>query len=95
MTRMGGSRRKTRHKMLKPIKSKGKLSITRYLQTFNTGDKVVLKAEPAYQKGIYFRRFHGKSAVVEKKIGNCYNVMIQDAGKKKELIVHPVHLRRV
>ena len=28
------------------------------------------------------------------KQGRCYKIQIQDFGEQKELIVHPVHLRR-
>ncbi|RMF05409.1 50S ribosomal protein L21e [Candidatus Woesearchaeota archaeon] len=91
--RIGGSRRKTRHKLLKPHNRKGKISITKYLQKFSEGDKVQLLAEPAVQKGMYFPRYHGKSGVVVGKQGECYKVMIKDSGKEKVMIVHPVHLK--
>lgn len=92
--RIGGGRRKTRLTYRKHIRSKGKLSISRFLQEFKHGDRVVLKTEPAYQKGMYFRRFHGRSGLVTKKIGECYEVEIVDGNKSKRLIVHPVHLKR-
>jgi large subunit ribosomal protein L21e len=93
-TRIGGFRRKTREKLKKPRREKGKLSIRNFLQNFSEGDKVQLVAEPAYQKGMYFPRFHGKTGVVKGKSGECYNVAITDEKKQKTLIVHPVHLRK-
>ena len=93
--RIGGSRRKTRHKLLKPKRSKGKISVKNFFQTFNEGEKVVLKAESAVQKGMYFPRFHGKTGTIKKKAGSCYKVSIKDGNKIKELIVHPVHLKKV
>ncbi|MBW3021882.1 hypothetical protein KY328_03110 [Candidatus Woesearchaeota archaeon] len=33
--RIGGARRKTRSKMKKPVRRKGKISITKYFQEFN------------------------------------------------------------
>lgn len=93
--RIGGSRRKTRHKLQKPIRSRGKISITKYFQEFDKGDKVLLKAEPAVQKGLYHPRFHSKIGVIKSKKGSCYNLSIKDGGKAKTLIVHPVHLRKV
>ena len=53
VTRIGGFRRKTRHKLKKTVRTRGKLSLTRFLQSFVAGEKVVLSAEPAYQKGMY------------------------------------------
>lgn len=93
--RIGTARRKTRSIFSKSIKEKGKLSLTKYLQEFKTGDKVVLKAEPSIQKGLYFPRFHGKQGTIAKKQGECYEVKIKDFTKEKMLIVHPVHLKRL
>ncbi len=91
--RIGGARRKTRQKFKKHYRSRGKVSLRRYLQSFTRGDRVALVAEPAVQKGMYFRRFHGKTGTVVKKIGSCYEVSILDGNKEKRVIVHPVHLR--
>lgn len=93
--RIGGFRRKTRQKFRKNVAEKGKMSLTRFFQTFNTGDKVVLKAEPSYQNGMYFPRFHGKSGIVEGKQGECYLVAFKDQNKQKVVIVHPVHLKKL
>lgn len=93
--RTGGFRRKTRKKLKKPLRRKGKISTTRYLQEFRQGDKVVLKAEPAIQKGMYFPRFHGKRGTIKGKKGKSYIVVIKDGKKEKELIVHPIHLLKV
>ncbi len=92
--RTGGARRKTRSKFKKKAKDKGKISIRRYLQEFKNGERVVLKAEPTIQKGMYFRRFHGKVGKVMGKKGECYKVIIKDFNKEKEVIVHPVHLKK-
>ncbi|MEM4336482.1 MAG: 50S ribosomal protein L21e [Candidatus Woesearchaeota archaeon] len=94
VSRIGGGRRKTRERMTKERRTKGKISITRYFQDLNAGDKVALKAEPAYQKGMYDLKFHGKIGIISRKIGRCYEVKIKD-GKIKKLIVHPVHLKKV
>ena len=93
--RVGGSRRKTRDLMKKPRRMRGKLSLTRFFAKFSEGDKVILRSEPSYQKGIYFRRFHAKVGVIEKKRGSCYEVSIKDGNKRKTLVLHPVHLKRV
>lgn len=92
--RVGGFRRKTRHKLRKNIREKGKISLTKYFQTFQINDRVLLKAEPAVQKAMYFPRFHGKTGVIKGKQGKCYRVLIKDDKKEKMLIVHPIHLRK-
>ena len=94
MQRIGGFRRKTRHKLRKNVRDHGKISIKRYLQKFKEGDKVCLKAEPGYQEGMYFPRYHGKAGIVMGKQGVCYYVKIRDQNKYKTLIIHPIHLMR-
>ena len=92
--RIGGLRRKTRYKLRKEKRSKGKISITKYFQSFSVGDGVFLGAESAVQKGMYHPRFMGKAGTIKGKRGRCYEVLLNDMGKEKTLIVHPVHLRK-
>lgn len=94
-SRIGGLRRKSRHKMRKNVKAHGKLSLTRFLQTFTIGQRAQLVAEPAYHKGLYHMRFHGKMGTIKEQRGQCYIVTIQDKNKAKDLVVHPVHLKRI
>lgn len=93
--RIGGSRRKMRYLLTKDERKRGKISIRTYLQTFVPGERVLLKTEPAYQKGQYHKRFHGKEGTVLSQRGFCYLVSVQDHDKTKQVFVHPVHLRRV
>lgn len=93
MKRIGGFRRKTRSKLRKNIRQKGKISIKNYLKSFKEGDSVQLKAEPSVQKGMYFPRFHGKFGRIASKQGSNYYVQINDGNKKKLILVHPVHLK--
>ena len=92
--RIGGFRRKTRNKLKKTLKNKGKISIKKYFQQFDIGEKVILKAEPAVQSGMYFPRFHSRTGLVKGKKGSCYEILIKDGGKTKTLIVHPIHLQK-
>jgi len=93
--RRGGFRRKTRHKLRRNKFLRGKLSLRRYFQSFEPGNKVVLSAESNVQKGMYFPAFHGLIGIVQEKQGKCYKVLISDKGKEKILIVHPVHLKNI
>lgn len=94
-TRMDGFRKRTRRKFKKDQSAKGKLSIRNYLQKFNVGDKVSLTVEPAIQTGMYRPKFMGLIGTVVSKKGQCYNVEINDMSKKKTVVVHPVHLKKV
>jgi large subunit ribosomal protein L21e len=95
MKRIGSSRHKTRSKFKKNIRNKGKISLTKYLQTFKIGDNVALVAEPAVQKAIYFQRFHGKIGKIKAKRGSCYEVSIKNGSKEKIIITHPIHLKKI
>ena len=92
--RLGGFRKKTRNKFKKDAGMHGKISIKYFLQTFEPQERVFLSVEPAVHKGMYLPRFLGRAGIISKKIGTCYQVKIDDMGKEKLLIVHPVHLRK-
>jgi len=70
-------------------------TITARLQTFEVGDKVVIDIDPSTQDGMPHPRFQGVEGVVDGKRGDCYEVSILDGGKKKTLVVNPVHLKKV
>ncbi|MBR9683257.1 50S ribosomal protein L21e [Candidatus Woesearchaeota archaeon] len=93
--RIGTARRKTRQKFKQHFKDKGKVPLSRYFQEFKTGEKVVLKANLAVAKGMYFPRFHGKTGTISGKRGFCYQVAIKDGRKPKLFNVHPIHLKKV
>ena len=95
MKRIGGARRKSRYKMRLPLSERGKLPIKRYLQKFEEGEKVLLKAYPGEHKGLFSLRFHGKTGEIIGSQGSCYKVNIKDGGKTKTCVVNPVHLVRV
>ncbi len=90
--RIGGFRRKTRHKLQKSVREKGKLSLKKYFQTFEVGQKVLLKGDSTVQKAMYNPKFHGKVGIIKGKEGVCYQINVKDMNKEKTLVVHPVHL---
>jgi large subunit ribosomal protein L21e len=93
VTRIGTKQRKTRHKFTQHYRKKGKISLSRYFQTFDKNDKVNLKINPNVQKGRFFPRFHGLTGTITgNKKGSCYELTIKDGGKAKLLYVHPIHL---
>lgn len=90
----GTFRTKTRYKLKKERRDKGKISISRFFQVFKIGDKVNLCVEPAVQKGMYFPRFLGLTGEIVGKKKTCYEVKIKDGNKEKILVSHPVHLKK-
>ncbi len=93
--RIGGFRRKTRHKLTKSVREKGKVSLSRYFQSFKVGEKITLVGESSIHEGMFHPRFHGKSGMVSGKRGKCYEIEIKDGSLSKTLVVHPVHLRKI
>ncbi len=93
--RIGGSRRKSRNLFKKHARDKGKIPLSKYFQEFKEGDRVLLHMEPAVQDAAYPSKFHSKIGVIRGKRGSCYELTIQDHDKKKLLIIHPIHLRKI
>ncbi|MEW5897492.1 MAG: 50S ribosomal protein L21e [Nanoarchaeota archaeon] len=92
--RIGTKQRKTRYKFRKNYREKGKVSLSRYFQAFNPGERVNLKINSGVVEGRFFPRFQGLSGEITGKKGSCYRVLINDNGKEKTLIVHPIHLKK-
>jgi large subunit ribosomal protein L21e len=86
-----GRRKKTRSLLRKRIRDK--TPITKYIQEFKPGDKVVIKPEPSSHKGMPFKRFFGRSGTVIDKRGKSYIVKIKDGNKEKQIISRPEHLK--
>lgn len=95
MKRSKGPRRKTRKKLRKPVRKRGKISTTRLIQELEQGQKVVIKPEPAVQKTLPFRRFIGKIGTIKEKRGKSYLVQIKNGKKEKTIICKPIHLKKV
>ncbi len=93
--RIGGARRKSRHKLKKDYKDKGKTPLRKHLQEFEEGQEVRLKADPSVQGGMYNLRFHGHVGTVVGEQGDCYKVEVEDDTTVKTFIVNPVHLEEV
>jgi len=88
---IGGSKRKARYKLKKERRRKGKISVSRFMQSFKTGQKVHLIIESSYHKGEPHTQYIGKTGTVKGQRGKCYEVYIKDGNKEKLLIVHPIH----
>ncbi len=82
-----GKMRGTRKKMT----SRGKVTITRYLQKFNVGDKVHIDFVPS--SPIQHPRFQGVTGKVIRKDGRNYVVEIRDGGSYKSVYARPEHLK--
>ena len=93
-SRIGGSRRKSRYRLQKRLRQKGKIGLTKFFAKYQLGDRVILKAEPGYQNGMFYPKFQGATGTVIGETGRCYYVRITDGDKTKTVITHPVHIKR-
>jgi large subunit ribosomal protein L21e len=91
--RSKGFRKKTRGKLRQ--KSGYRPPITRFLEEFTVGQRVVIFHEPSSQKGMPFPRFKGIAGKVIGKRGKSYLVEIKDGKKIKQVISRPEHLKAI
>jgi large subunit ribosomal protein L21e len=89
-----GPQRKSRAVLTKKIRERGKLPLSRLLVTYNEGDKVIIKIDPAIHKGMPHKRFQGQVATVIAKRGRAYVLQIPQTKIVKTIIALPEHLRK-
>ena len=85
-------RKKTRDKLSRAVRAKGKTSVVRAIQEFETGSKVHVLIDPSIHKGMPHPRFHGKTGEVVGKRGRAFVLKVTDGDATKTLIALPEHL---
>ena len=88
-----GPRRRTRKLLRRRVREK--TPITKYLQEFKEGGKVIIDPNPSNHKGRPFKRFFGKIGTIAGKRGKAYLIKIKDGKKEKVIIAKPQHLKAV
>ena len=78
----------------KPIRTRGKLSLSKYFQELKEGDFVAVIREIS-EKANFPKRLQGKTGIVENKKGKVYSVKINDINKEKKFLIHPIHLKKI
>ena len=78
----------------KNIRTRGKLSLSRYFQELKEGDRVAVVKERAVQAAFPIR-MQGRTGVVEGKRGRTYIVKIKDHEKEKIYLIAPIHLKKM
>jgi large subunit ribosomal protein L21e len=73
-------------------RERGKTTLSKILQSYNEGDKVVVRIDSSMHKGMPHRRFHGRVGVVSAKRGRSYVIHVTQGDATKEIIVRPEHL---
>jgi large subunit ribosomal protein L21e len=78
----------------KPIRTRGKIQLSRYFQELNKGDQVAISREQTVQS-TFPKRFQGITGVVEEKRGRFYMIKIKDGKKEKGILIAPIHLKKI
>jgi large subunit ribosomal protein L21e len=87
-----GFRSRTRGSLTKEARERGSPPVTRFMQTFDPGDRVVVRLEASDPHGQPHPRYQGRTCVVLGRVGRAYRLEFRDGGKRKELIANAVHL---
>ena len=87
-----GYRARTRRLLKKKPRERGKIKLSKLLQEYNLGNRVVIKIDPSVHKGMPHKRYHGKIGTVIEKRGRSYVVSVTQGKATKEIIVRPEHL---
>ncbi len=87
-----GYRARTRHLLKKKPRERGKIKLSKLLQEYDSGNRVVIKIDPSVHKGMPHKRYHGKIGTVIEKRGRSYVVSVTQGKATKEIIVRPEHL---
>jgi large subunit ribosomal protein L21e len=86
-----GVRVKTRKKLAREARYRP--LITKFIQKFNIGEKVIIDQEPTSFKGMPFSRFKGMVGEIIEKRGRAYVVKVKVGKKIKKVISRPEHLK--
>jgi len=78
----------------KPIRSRGKLPLSKYFQDFESGESVAVTIERSLQPR-FPSNLQGKTGIVEGKRGKAYLVKIRVSDKDKTFIIEPIHLKKI
>ena len=85
-------RKKSRDKLSRTVRARGKSSVVRAIQEFETGAMVHVIIDPSIHKGMPHPRFHGKTGEVVGKRGRAFVLRVTDGNATKTLITLPEHL---
>jgi large subunit ribosomal protein L21e len=67
-------------------------SLGKMLHKYDLTDKVVIKIDSGFHKGMPHHRYFGKVGVVTERRGRAYVIELKEGGVTRKLIVRPEHL---
>jgi ribosomal protein L21E len=78
----------------KPVRTRGKVSLSRYFQELNKGDSFSVSREQSVAAS-FPKRFQGITGKVEGMRGEMAVLAIKDGNKEKRLLILPIHLKKI
>ena len=92
MRRSKGFRTKNRTLLRRKPRDRGKQPLGRLLITYDLGQRVRIMINPAVQKGMPHRRYHGRVGTVAEKRGRSYVVEVAGTRTPRVIIARPEHI---
>jgi large subunit ribosomal protein L21e len=87
-----GFRSRTRGTLTKEVRERGMPPVTKFLQTFEPGSRVIVRLEASDPHGQPHPRYQGRVATVVRRQGRAFLVEFLDGNKRKQVIANAVHL---
>lgn len=78
----------------KPIRTRGKLQLSRWFQELKKGDSVSVIKEHSVESN-FPKRLQGRTGIVEERRGKVYVIKVKDQNKEKKFLIEPIHLKKI
>jgi len=78
----------------KPVRTRGKIQLSKYFQKFKEGDFVAVSREKSIPVN-FNKRLQGSTGVVVGKKGRAYIVKVKEGRKPKEILIAAIHLKKI
>src|SRR5256712_1954330 len=95
LRRSKGFRTKTRTLISRKPRDRGKQPLGRLLVAYAPGQMVKIMINPAVQKGMPHRRYHGRVGTIAEKRGRSYVVEVAGTKTPRIIIARPEHITSI
>src|SRR5215470_11660916 len=96
LKRSHGYRNRNRTLLRRKPRDRGKIALGRLLINYQLGQRVRIMINPAVQKGMPHRRYHGRVGAVMEKRGRAYVIEVSSGSKyPRQIIARPEHIELV
>ncbi len=96
MKRSKGYRNRNRTLLRRKPRDRGKIALGSLLINYQQGQRVMILINPAVQKGMPHRRYHGRVGSIAEKRGRAYVIEVAAGGRlPRQIIARPEHIKPV